>query len=229
MPLGCTGQDTQGTTLIPAQRKFQDPIYDVGLTHKIVRPASLVNQPENTILTSEQVIFLQEFVDHDIFPYMLLAIVILLFISTTCRKNACVSDFVKKLGCFVPICKNRRSNRKDARPFELEELMGGKEYATILKSPKVSRNSHLEGTPKPVATPRVSFQLHRAPTEDSIQIPVNSKGDLPSEEADIKTIKLHMKKFKDLKGYKYKWKLCETVLHSYGDLKSHIEEKHVSA
>ena len=58
---------------------------------------------------------------------------------------------------------------------------------------------------------------------------MNSKDDLPSEEADIKTIKLHMKKFKDLEGYEYQCKLCETVFLSYGDLKSHIEEKHVSA
>ena len=48
------------------------------------------------------------------------------------------------------------------------------------------------------------------------------------EEADIKSIKLHMKKFKDLEGYEYKCKLCETVFLSYGDLKSHVEEKHVS-
>ena len=124
--------------------------------HEIVRPAGLIYQPDSTLLTNEQVIFLQELVDHDIFPYILLAIVILLFISTTCCKNTCVSDFVKKLGCFIPIYKNKHSNRKDARPFELEELIGAKEYATILKSPKVSRNSHLEGTPKPVATPKVS-------------------------------------------------------------------------
>ena len=87
LPLGCTGQDTHGTKFISAQRKFHDPIYDVGLTHEIVRPANLVTQPDSTILTSEQVIFLQELVDHDIFPYILLAIVILLFISTTCCKN----------------------------------------------------------------------------------------------------------------------------------------------
>lgn len=140
-----------------------------------------------------------------------------------------MSEFIEKLGCFIPICKNKRSSRKDAKPFELEEIMGAKDYATILKSPKVSRTSHLDGTPKPVAIPRVFFQLPSAPTEDSIQIPVNSKDDLPLEEPDIKSIKLHMKKFKDLEGYKYKCKLCETVFPSYGDLKWHIEEKHVSA
>ena len=227
--MGCMGEDTQGTKFIPAQRKFHDPVYDVGLTHEIVRPENLVTQSNSTILTSEQVIFLQELVDHDIFPYILLAIVILLFISTTFCKNTCVSEFVKKLGCFIPICKNKWSSCKNRKPFELEELMGAKDYAPILKSPKVSRNSHLDGTPKPVPTPRVSFQLPSAPTEDSIQIPVNSKDDLPLEEADIKNIKLHKKKLKDLEGYKYKCKLCETVFLSYGDLKSHIEEKHVSA
>ena len=51
-------------------------------------------------------------------------------------------------------------------PFELEELMGDKEYATIVKSPKIVRNSHYGGTPKPVATPKVSFQLPTAPKED---------------------------------------------------------------
>ena len=114
-------------------------------------------------------------------------------------------------------------------PYELEELMGDKEYATIVKSPKIMRNSHYGGTPRPVATPKVSFQLPTAPTEDSIQIPVNSITDLPMKEADIRYIKLHMKKFKDLEGYKYKCKLCETIFLSYGDLKSHIEDKHVSA
>ena len=114
-------------------------------------------------------------------------------------------------------------------PFELEELMGDKEYATILRSPKVTRGSHYGGTPKPIITPKVSFQLPTAPTDDSIQIPINSVSDLLIEEAEIKSIKLHMKKFKDMEGYKYKCKLCETIFLSYGDLKSHIEDKHVSA
>ena len=133
--------------------------------HEIVRPAVLINQPDSTLLTNEQIIFLQELVDHDIFPYILLAIVILLFVSTTCCKITCVPDFFKKLGCFIPICRNKHSNSKDARSFEVEELMGAKEYATIFKSPKVSRN---------------------------IQIPVNTMDDLPLEKAYIKTIKLYM-------------------------------------
>ena len=228
LPLGCTGRDSQGTTFIPAQRKFHDPVYDYGMTHEI-RPANTNKQPDDTILTSDQLLFLQKLVDHDIFPYILLAIVFLLFLSTKCCKQTRPSDFIKKLKCFVPICGNKNHQSQKAMPFELEELMGDKEYATILRSPKVAKGVQHGGTAKPVATPRVSFQLPTAPTDDSIQIPIHSVSDLPIEEAELKSIKLHMKKFKDMEGYKYKCKLCETIFLSYGDLKSHIEDKHVSA
>ena len=114
-------------------------------------------------------------------------------------------------------------------PFELEELMGDKDYATILRSPKIVRGSNIGGAAKSVKAPTVTFQLPTAPTDDSIQIPITSVSDLPIEETELKSIKLHMKKFKDLEGYKYKCKLCETIFLSYGDLKSHIEDKHVSA
>ena len=151
-----------------------------------------------------------------------------MFISTVCCKHIRVSDLISKMRCFIPICTSKSSNCKNVMPFELEELMGNKEYATIVRSPKTVRNSHYGGSSKPVSTPKVSFQLPTAPTDDSIQIPISSVSDLPIEEAEIKSIKLHMKKFKDIEGYKYKCKLCEIIFLSYGDLKSHIEDKHVS-
>ena len=228
LPIGCTGRDSQGTTFIPAQRKFHDPVYDYGMTHEI-RPANTYKQPDDTILTSDQLLFLQELIDYDIFPYILLAVVILLFLSTKCFKQTSVSKLIDTLRCCIPSCGIKQTQCQSAMPFELEELMGDKDYATILRSPKLVKGSNFGGTPKPVKPPTVSFQLPTAPTDDSIQIPITSVSDLPVEEAELKSIRLHMKKFKDLEGYKYKCKLCETIFLSYGDLKSHIEDKHVSA
>ena len=94
-----------------------------------------------------------------------------------CCKRTRVSELITKLGCFIPICNNKSSNCKNVMPFELEELMGDKEYATIVRSPKVVRESHYGGTHKPIATPKVSFKIPTAPTEDSIQIPANSISD----------------------------------------------------
>ena len=116
--------------------------------------------------------------------------------------------------------------------------MEGTNYATIVRSPKLPRNTthdDSESIPIPIPAPRIllSSQVaveseaandsHVDRTKQACQSIINSGGVMAVSE----DLKFYMKKFKDSNGdYKYKCKICNSVHNSYGEVKAHIETEH---
>ena len=238
LPLGCSGHDTQGTSFAPVQRKFRDHIPGVDDTYKIITSKRKnVEKDDNNLLTSDQVVVIKNLLNHDYILYAILGIVALLLFALICCKQT-VTNKLGHILQFLSSCKSSRIDTQDGQPFELEELMEGTSYATIVRSPKLPRNTahdDSESIPIPVPAPRILLSSQVAVesettndsyidrTKQACQSIINSDGVVAINE----DLKFYMKKFKDSKGdYKYKCKICNSVHNSYGEVKTHIEANH---
>ena len=133
-------------------------------------------------------------------------------------------------------CRRSKIDPKEGQPFELDELLEGTGYATIVRSPCMTRYTmQKESTPSsnPTPTPRIILSSKLAVANDVID---DSCGDTDHDDITesshdnkltAKDPTLYIKKFKDLEGdYRYKCKLCSSIYNSYGDVKIHIDKVH---
>ena len=96
----------KGTSFTPVQRKFHGPVVDTDVEHEVVKYVpNNTGKPESNLLSNEQIVMLQELVDHDMFSYILLAVAIFIFLTAhRCNQS---NSFQKLMQIFklFSICK----------------------------------------------------------------------------------------------------------------------------
>ena len=140
--------------------------------------------------------------------------------AVSCCKQTTISSKLRQILGLVYACRKPPSNPQNVQPFELEELLEGTNYATIVRSPWFARQNvtpDSESKVKPVSAPRISILSGTAPVDKPIYELCKTRSEdilspLDDSALSSKDPKIFMKKFKDLEGdYKYKCKLCTSV------------------
>ena len=68
---------------------------------------------------------LQDLLDHDMLPYILLGVALILLLAVSCCNQTTVSSKIRQINQLFDNCRKPPSNPQDIQPLQLEELLEG--------------------------------------------------------------------------------------------------------